>query len=140
MPPEIDAETLRAYRETEYRVDATPALVLHIGQRAPALAELLRGAGQTGAAYLTASNPRSRQLDAAANAQRQEALAKELDARRLRYRTGSGTHPTGRWPPEASFLVLGIAREEAEDLGRRFEQNAIVWCGADAVPQLVLLR
>jgi hypothetical protein len=26
------------------------------------------------------------------------------------------------------------------DLGTRFEQNAIVWAGADAVPRLVLLR
>jgi hypothetical protein len=35
---------------------------------------------------------------------------------------------------------LGISRQQAMDLGDRLEQNAIVWCGPDAVPELVLLR
>ena len=29
--------------------------------------------------------------------------------------------------------------EEAKVLGCRYEQNAVVWCGVDAVPQLILL-
>jgi hypothetical protein len=35
--------------------------------------------------------------------------------------------------------VLGLALEAAKSLGRRHEQNAVVWSGPDAVPQLVML-
>ncbi|MHA4899884.1 DUF3293 domain-containing protein [Enterococcus faecium] len=30
------------------------------------------------------------------------------------------------WPPEASLLVLGVPAAEAEELGRRFGQVAVV--------------
>jgi hypothetical protein len=36
--------------------------------------------------------------------------------------------------------VLGMALDAAQEVGRRYGQNAIVWAGADAVPELVLLR
>ena len=39
----------------------------------------------------------------------------------------------------ASFFVLGVSCAAAQSLGRKFEQNAILWCGPDAVPQLFLL-
>jgi hypothetical protein len=35
---------------------------------------------------------------------------------------------------------LGVTRRAAQALGRQFEQNAIVWAGAAAVPELILLR
>jgi hypothetical protein len=37
-------------------------------------------------------------------------------------------------------LILGLDLEAARTLGNRMEQNAIVWIGADAVPELVLLK
>jgi Protein of unknown function (DUF3293) len=49
-------------------------------------------------------------------------------------------HPSGAWPPELSFFALGISERAARDLGRRFDQDAVVWAGADAVPRLLLLR
>ncbi len=51
-----------------------------------------------------------------------------------------GQHPSNSWAGEESFLVFGVSLEAAKALGRRFEQNAIVWSAADAVPQLILLR
>ncbi len=41
---------------------------------------------------------------------------------------------------EASFLILDIDKNTASDIGKQFEQNAIVWCTSDAVPELILLR
>ena len=41
---------------------------------------------------------------------------------------------------EASYLIFGLTLEAAKMLGMRLEQNAIVWAGVDAVPQLILLR
>jgi hypothetical protein len=51
-----------------------------------------------------------------------------------------GQHPSNKWPGEEIFLVLGLYFEAAKALGERFGQNAIVWCGIDAVPQLIVLR
>jgi hypothetical protein len=53
---------------------------------------------------------------------------------------GIGVHPTGEWRGEPSYLVPGLSRAAAEELGSRFEQNALIWSGADAVPELLLLR
>jgi len=41
---------------------------------------------------------------------------------------------------EKSFFALGVDLETAKNLGICYQQNAIVWAGADAVPKLILLR
>ena len=53
---------------------------------------------------------------------------------------GVGQHPTNGWPGEPSVLALGVSRKEAVALGRQFGQNAVVWSGADGVPELILLQ
>ena len=52
---------------------------------------------------------------------------------------GAG-YPAGAWPRELSYFALGIDEGAARQLGRRFDQDAVVWAGADAVPKLLLLR
>jgi len=52
---------------------------------------------------------------------------------------GEGRDPNGRWEPEPSVLVPGIARETAEALGRRFGQNAIVYVASGFPAELVFL-
>jgi hypothetical protein len=78
-------------------------------------------------------------LDEHTKLRRQEALAAELRRRSLAFLPGAGRHPSNDWPPEPSFLVLGLALEASKNLGRHYEQNAIVWAGADAVPRLITL-
>jgi hypothetical protein len=68
------------------------------------------------------------------------ALSKELERRSLSYVEGIGQHKSNQWPGEESFLVFGLTLEAANTLGSKLEQNAIVWSGKDAVPQLILLR
>ena len=135
----LDAATLRAYRETEYRVQGEPGFVLRVGRPSPELAQLHRQEGVGCSAFITACNPASQPLDVAANASRQAQLEAELAARGLSWLPAVGQHPTNQWPGEPSVLVLGLPLEEARLLGRQFGQNALVWTAADAVPQLVLL-
>jgi hypothetical protein len=78
-------------------------------------------------------------LDEQTNLRRQEMLAAELRSRSLVFLPGAGRHPTNGWPAEPSFLVLGLALEASKNLGRHYEQNAMVWAGTDAVPRLVIL-
>lgn len=135
MPDETDL--VRAYRETHFHVDGPAPFVLRVGEPSPPLAALHAEHGTPSSVYLTAENPASRPTDDAENAVRRAALARELGARGLRSWPGRGRHPTSGWPPEESVLVLGLGREEAREIGARFGQNAVLWMGADAVPELV---
>ena len=69
-----------------------------------------------------------------------EKLKNVLRARSLRWLEGLGQHPSNQWPGEPSVLILGLSLAAAKVLAEDFEQNAFVWSGAGAMPQLVLLR
>jgi hypothetical protein len=139
MTADLNPQLRKAYRETEYRVTEGEPFVLRVDEPCPELLGLYRAKNVSCAAFITACNPFSQPLSAEENARRQAELRSELARRSLFYLEGVGQHPSGTWPGEPSFLVLGLALEAAKTLGRAYEQNAIVWCGADAVPRLVLL-
>ena len=137
-----------AYRTTDYVVQVVQergegggehSLVLRVDIASQELRALHRRYGVDCSCFITACNPFSQRSDEQTNLRRQEALAAELRRRSLTFLPGEGRHPSNGWPPEPSFLVLGLALEASKNLGRHFEQNAIVWVGADAVPRLVNL-
>jgi hypothetical protein len=136
----IDPATVLAYQQTEYRVLGSVPAVLQVGVRCAPLALLHQMHHTDCSAFVTACNPLGQLLEPAANAQRQAALAQELSRQGRVALAGIGQHPQGGWPPEASFLVPGLSRAAAQQLGRMFEQNAVLWADADAIPQLILLR
>ena len=136
----IPRETIQAYLETHYHVHGATPATLKIGEFNAALAAIHEAKRVNSSAFVTAFNPFSQALDDAANANRQDALARELEQRGLTYIDGIGLHPSNAWPGEASFLVLDISLEDAKALGVQQGQNAIIWCDSDAVPRLILLR
>lgn len=119
-------ETLdRAYRNARYRVDDGGAVFdMRVGRPCEPLRALMTRRGVREAAFLTACNPGS-------------APRSDADNRAAQVRLRAALDPEGIWPPEPSLLVLGIERERAAALARRFRQNAFVWLPADAVPVLV---
>ena len=140
MSSAIEPATLRAYQQTEYRVQGSTAAILRVGVKSAQLAALHQTHQTDCSVFITACNPRGELLEAAVNVQRQEALAAEISQRGYVALAGIGQHPTGRWPAEPSYLVLGVTRAAARHLGLQFEQNAILWAGSDAIPELILLR
>ena len=136
----IDSAMNQAYQETEYRVQGDEPFTLRVGQASKVLAILQKRLRVDCSAYITACNPYSQQLDDATNMQRHAELGRELRQRSLIAFEGVGQHPSNQWLGEVSYLILGLTLEAAKVLGSRLEQNAIVWSGADAVPQLILLR
>ena len=128
-------ERIEAYEQALYALEAGP--VLRIGAHSPDLDRLLEAHGAASAAFVTAANPRGEAGAASANEAAMAALRASLAWRSL---PGEGRDPAGRWSAEPSVLVLGISRAEAEALGRRFEQNAIVFVEKGGAPELVLLR
>lgn len=136
----IDPGTIQAYLDTEFRVFGDLPFGIHVGQRSEALALAHKSHSVECSAFVTAWNPFSEILSDDSNQERQRDLAKELSRRSLRFVQGLGQHKSNQWPGEESFLVFGLTLEAAKTLGTHFEQNAIVWIGSDAIPELILLR
>jgi putative PIN family toxin of toxin-antitoxin system len=131
----LTPQLIEAYEKALYAVQGGP--VLRIGERSAGLETLLDLQGDASAAFITAANPRGEQRSHAANEAAMSALCASLA---WPYLPGEGRDPEGRWSAEPSVLVLGISRADAEALGRRLEQNAIVFAEKGAAPELVRMR
>ena len=136
----IPSTTVEAYRQTEYRVYGEPAFTLRIGQPSPQFLALQHAHQVQCSAFVTACNPYSQPLQSGENQQHQQALVQQLRAAGYTALTGIGQHPSNDWPGEESCLVLGIDLDTAKAIGIQHKQNAIVWCGQEGIPELVLLR
>ena len=139
-PTNSDAATVKAYLETEYCVIGKTPFVMRIGIASEPLALLYKQHRTNCAAFITACNPFSKIIGNTANIARQEQLKQELAQRSLTFLDGIGKHPSNGWPEEPSYLVMALSLEAAKKIGNKFEQNAIVWCDADAIPELILLK
>lgn len=139
-PTVVPEATLQAYRETEYRVYASPPVCMRLDVVSNELAQLHAAHGVLCSAFITAFNPYSQMLSDVENIWRQASLKNELLARGYEVFEGEGVHPHNGWPREPSFLVLGLGPDDAAEFGVLFDQNAVVCSGADAIPRLILLR
>jgi hypothetical protein len=138
---QIHPEKVQAYLATDYRIGHTAQdIVLTIGERAERLAAVFATNGVDCGAFLTAYNPQGTVQTDEANDRAHAELAAKLQALGLQAIEGSGSEEGTDWPSEKSYFALGLALEPAKEIGTHFDQDAIVWVGADAVPQLILLR
>ena len=138
---QIQPDKVRAYLATDYRLgQAAQDIVLTIGQRSERLAALFAAKGVNCGAFLTAYNPRGTLQTEAANQLAHAQLATQLEQLGHAVIEGSGSEEGTDWAAEESYFALGMALEPAKAMGTHFDQDAIVWVGADAVPQLILLR
>ena len=138
---QIHPDKVRAYLATDYRLGQTERdIILNIGVRSERLAALFTASGVACGAFLTAYNPRGTIQSDEANDLWHAQLAGLLGDQGLQAIEGSGSEEGTEWPAEKSYFALGLHLDAAKQLGRHFDQDAIVWVGADAVPQLILLR
>ncbi len=135
-PPELDRRLVSAYLRTIYRV-VFPAFDISIGPLSDNVEQWLAHAGLETFAFITAANPKSRILTDNQNSMRNEALFRELK-RRIRASPHPAVHRSknGDWPEEKSWWAPGLAPADAIDLGRRFEQNALVFWTKGENPKL----
>ena len=137
---EIPHELILAYEATDFRVLEPQTFTLRVGQHSAELQSLYVDMGVTCAGYLTAWNPFSREASELENEYAQRQLLRQLSLEGFPALNALGIDPSGDWPGEESVFVPGLSLDRAKLLGSEFGQNAIVWAGTDAVPQLVLLR
>ena len=136
----IPSDLIEAYSATHFTVLEPRPLTLRVDHHSAELAKLLKEMGVSSAGYLTAWNPYSAETSAADNEAAQLSLIRSLSLEGYPTLKALGVDPAGEWPGEESVFVPGLDLERAKSLGVEFGQNAIVWAGPDAVPQLVLLR
>lgn len=135
----LDPDLSEAYKRAYYVVFRKQKLVLRIGEANSDLDALLdAGDGRT-AAFLTACNPHGKRLSNEENADLQAKLRLTVNECGYKFYEGEGRDPNALWPSEPSLLVVGISRREAEEVGRKFEQNAIVFVEKGRAPELVNL-
>jgi hypothetical protein len=138
---QIHPDTVRAFLATGYRIGhSAQDIVLHIDQHSERLTRLFADSGVNCGAFLTAFNPRSTIQPNEVNDQAHAQLAAKLQVLGLQAREGSGSVEGTDWPAEKSYFALGLSREPAKAIGTHFDQDAIVWVGPGAVPELILLR
>lgn len=145
---EISPDLIAAYRSTEYRVAGkaefgSGTIILRIDEYSEPLSRLFTASDLQCAAFITACNPCSVPQSHEENLAACARLRDKLDRHTVRagqILEGEGCDPSGVWPAEKSFFVLGLNLEASQALGGEFGQNAIVWAGPDAIPGLVLLR
>ena len=136
----INPDLLKSYKLANYHVDASPSFILKIDIHSPELESIYKKSYKHTAAFITAFNPYSKELSAQENKDRNLKLEELIKSLHFDYMRGEGKCGDGDWDGEESFLIFGITEKKASEIGKEFEQNAIVWCDKDAIPQLLLLK
>ena len=136
----INSDLLQSYKSADYHVDASPSFILKIGIHSAELDSIYNTSHKYTAAFITAFNPYSQELSNQENKDRNYKLEELIQSLHFDYIHGEGKCGNDDWDGEESFLIIGISEEQASEIGKQFEQNAIVWCNKDAIPQLLLLK
>ena len=135
----VPESLVAAYRAARYVVFADNGPVMRIGRPCPEMDELLEADDATTAAFVTPFNPRGLPAHEETNFLAFGDLCDAADRTGYKIYLGEGNDPEGEWKPEPSLLIVGIPRGEAEEIGRRFHQLAIVFVEKGRAPELVLL-
>jgi len=125
----MDKELLDNYKNTDYWFAVgEKTITLTIGQKNNAFDRLCERTGHTTGTFITAFNPQSQLLTKSENERRNKQLATHLEQiADVCCFSGEGQDREKQWPPEASFMVLGLSQKTAIDLAQEYQQNALVW-------------
>lgn len=128
IPEWLDQRLLAAYLETVYRVVGPDkkGASLKIGDEKNALIDHLVRMEIDSLAIITAFNPHSVLLSPLENERRNLALREDLKGRATLLLPSIHIAPDESWEQEHGFCAAGIESVLAVEIGRNYEQNAIV--------------
>jgi len=139
----LDPALRAAYERATYAIFASPGIEFHVGEASDVLDAMMAMNNTRCAAFVSSATRRG-----VASPENERRLAEFLlnshlsgleSGAKYRLYRGEGRDPEGQWTAEPSVLIMGIPRAEAETLGRRLEQNAIVYIEKGRPPELVVL-
>ena len=125
------------YKNTTYQ---SGAISIRIGIQNSALDHLLRINRWKEWAFITAWNPNGEMSQPDNNHAANQRLLLDLQKHNFVVLPGWGIGDDRRWPPEASFLVLGINKQQAISLAKSYNQLAIVYGCIGNPPQLCFTK
>ena len=134
----IDQLLRDAYLATIYEVKHLD-LQLRIGLENWHLEEFLIDNNVFSWAFISAWNPFSQPLSSSENEKRHKKLIDFVKKKQWVFAEGFGVPQNKDWKAEKSLLILDISKIDAIDLGKNFNQNAIVIGRIAKPPELVFL-
>jgi hypothetical protein len=132
----FDEQLKTAYQQAVYRI-FQPPISWRIGVLAPEIEVLLHDYKVKTAIFITAANPYSQIFSAQKNKENLLDLEKWIEEKQITAFKGQGEDPQGVWPPEESFLLLGLNAKEGVALGHYWQQNAVVLLETGSPPTLL---
>lgn len=137
----IDKKLIVSYSRTQYWVSiGCEKVMVCIDHYSEQVKSLLTQSEVSCAAIVTAYNPCSQLNNENENRLANELLRNFLVRNHYRFLESLNVDPTQIWPPEKSFFVFDLGLHAAQNIGRQFGQNAIVWVDQGATARLILLR
>ncbi len=138
---DISTKLIANYLATNYQVGTDEDMfILQINQYSKTLSQRLEENQKTFATIITAYNPFSQTQNNEQNLAANQKLLHALKQYSNPLIESINIDPSGIWPAEKSYCVFGLNLENSKFLGRKFNQNAIVWANSNAIPRLILLR
>ena len=135
----LDPALRLAYERAVYAIFASPGVEFRIGERSDMIEAMMTMSHARTAAFVSSANTRGVATPENERRLAEFLLRSEVSGMKYRVYQGEGRDPQGKWTAEPSVLIMGIPRAEAEALGRKLEQNAIVWIEKGAAPELLVL-
>lgn len=135
----LNDEMIAGYKATNYRVLSDPEFTLRVDEQSGELLKLYELARASSAAFITAWNPLSEEKLSSENDQANTLLRADIEALGAKILLGFGAWPNDPTKGEDSFLAVGISEKDAELLGNKYKQNAILFAADDGIPRLKLL-
>ena len=133
----ISKELLMAYQTTCYSI-LNPKIDIYLNKENEELNRFLKANHFTSWCFITAWNPFSKALPLEEN--KALNLLLEQDLKAYNVFTAEGKDSDGNWPPEISFFVGNISADHAITLGKKYNQNAIVFSAFDKKAALITLE
>ncbi len=134
----IDQRLRDAYSATIYEVKHL-GLQLRIGEENWHLEEFLIDNNAFSWAFISAWNPFSQPLSSVENENRHLKMIEIAKKKQWVFAEGFGIPQNEDWKPEKSLFLLDISQSDSIDLGKMFDQNAIVIGRLGKAPELIFL-
>lgn len=143
-PSHLALELIDAYRAADYWIFEPLVgeyVLCRVGTPSEPIARMLKHDGLEGAAYMTAYNPAPHRPCSTDFNKRQnwDLLQMLLQLGGMAHQAFSSAAGSSLLHREEGFLILNITRDIAEDLGRAFQQDAILRFDVPGTAELVLL-
>ena len=132
----ISKELLLSYKSTCYEI-INPNIEIFIDQENKKLDGFLHTNNFKSWCFITAWNPYSKSLTTIENIKLNILLETDLKEHKIYAAKGKDTH--GVWPVEPSYFIVNISKEAAVSLGKKYQQNAIVFGEINSLATLLVL-